>query len=75
MYIIELLFKIKNDFKNKTGAFAPKNQEDEEKEKCFHTFIPIDSTGKVLACSKCGFLIERNKLPKLKNRNFFIKEK
>ena len=58
MYIIELLFKIKNDFKNKEGIFAPKKQEEKEVEKCFHTLIPIDSTGKILACSKCGFLIE-----------------
>lgn len=53
MYIIELFFKIKDDIKN---AKLKKNQKNiqEETEKCEHLFVPIDSTGTVLACSKCG---------------------
>ena len=53
MYIIELFLKLKQDFKN--GRFRKKPQEQtSEVEACSHFFVPIDSTGKVLACSKCG---------------------
>ncbi len=35
---------------------------------CDHIFMPIDSTGEILACSKCGQLIKRENLKPL---NFF----
>ena len=25
---------------------------------CNHKFMPVDSTGKVLACTKCGFVVQ-----------------
>ena len=53
MYIIELFFKIKEDIKNKKFKKQKKQNEIKE-EKCNHLFVPIDSTGKILACSKCG---------------------
>ena len=53
MYIVELFLKIKEDIKNKKFKKEPKIQK-EEIEKCSHFFVPIDSTGKILACSKCG---------------------
>lgn len=52
MYIIELFFKLKNSFKNRKNKQI--QQFDNETEKCNHFFVPIDSTGRVLACSKCG---------------------
>ncbi|MBQ7286855.1 MAG: hypothetical protein IJW73_03750 [Candidatus Gastranaerophilales bacterium] len=52
MYIIELFFKIKNDLKKK--KFKKQAVNGLEIEKCDHLFIPIDSTKKILACSKCG---------------------
>jgi hypothetical protein len=52
MYIIELFLKIKNDFK--MGKFKKKKKILPEIEKCNHLFVPIDSTGKILACSHCG---------------------
>ena len=52
MYIIELFFKIKNDLKRK--KLKKKAEKNLKIEKCDHLFIPIDSTKKILACSKCG---------------------
>lgn len=58
MYIIELFLKIKDDIKK--GKFKKKPPETiEDIETCEHLFVPIDSTGKVLACSKCGEVIKR----------------
>lgn len=60
MYIIELFYKLKEDIKN--GKFKKKAQKPvEEAEKCDHLFVPIDSTGRILACSKCGALLKRVK--------------
>ena len=39
--------------------------------KCDHLFMPIDSTGEVLACSKCG---ELRKKSELTPTNFFLKK-
>ncbi len=58
MYIIELFFKLKNDIKNKKTKSKPLQK---ETEKCNHLFVPIDSTGKILACSKCGEIYKLKK--------------
>ena len=50
MYILEILLKKITERKNK--KFAP--LEEKEYGKCKHIFLPIDSSGKRLACSKCG---------------------
>ena len=77
MYIIELFFKLRDDYKNKKGIFAPKNKplkfEEPEVEKCSHIFVPIDSTKEVLACSKCGMLVKRSEIQKDNNGNFFMR--
>lgn len=68
MYIFELIAKLK--FRKK----ASKKTEEPlvEEEKCRHILVPIDSTKKILACSKCGFLIKRSELPQnLRNKNIF----
>lgn len=57
MYIIELFLKIKEDIKR--GKFKKKKKEILEVEKCNHLFVPIDSTGRVLACSKCGLIYKQ----------------
>lgn len=62
MYIIELFFKLKDDIKN--GRFkkkAKKEDTDKEIETCSHLFVPIDSTGRILACSKCGKIYKLKK--------------
>ena len=60
MYIIELFLKLKNDFK--LGKFKKqKAQPSQEIETCNHLFVPIDSTGRILACSKCGEIYKLKK--------------
>ena len=60
MYIIELFLKLKEDFKQ--GKFKRKLQSSiNEQEKCSHLFVPIDSTKRVLACSKCGIIYKLKK--------------
>ncbi len=59
MYIIELFLKLKNDIKNKKTK--NKISQNEEIEKCDHLFVPIDSTGRILACSKCGEIYKLKK--------------
>ena len=60
MYIIELFLKLKNDFKS--GKFNKKPEiKIENKEKCNHFFVPIDSTKRILACSKCGEIYKLKK--------------
>ena len=65
MYIIEVFIKWRN--KNKRGNGAnPENfyqEKSDVKEDdavcCEHNFMPVDSTGEVLACTKCGFVIKK----------------
>ena len=65
MYIIELFIKWLNKNKRGYGAnpeniFAAKNMPPIEDEalRCEHNFMPVDSTGTVLACTKCGFVVK-----------------
>ena len=59
MYFIELI--VKKFFSHKTGYIKPKTQEDLDEERCNHVFMPIDSTGEILACRKCGAIIKKRK--------------
>lgn len=68
MYIIELFLKIKDDIKK--GKFKKsKKPLIKEEEKCDHFFVPIDSTGRILACSKCGMIykLKKNEVNPFKN--------
>lgn len=72
MYIIELIVKALKKKKKEIYSFDPLNMpEEEEYENCEHLFMPIDSTGEVLACRNCGLLVKRKDL---KNKNFFMKK-
>ena len=63
MYIFELLYKtIKNIGSKKQEKKVETVEETEEKETCEHIFLPVDSTKKVLACTKCGMLIKAENL-------------
>ena len=56
---------------NEISAKCDSIQEDklEDVVTCKHNFMPIDSTGKILACSKCGYVVTEKRLKK--NHNFF----
>ncbi|MBQ9245733.1 hypothetical protein IJ182_05650 [bacterium] len=73
MYIIEKIIKLLIQSKNKdktpiANAFED-NAEIEDVLTCKHNFMPIDSTGRILACSKCGYLITKKRLDEEKNKN------
>jgi len=57
MYIFELINKVLKEKKAK----SEENGESQETEKCEHLFVPTDSTGETLACSKCGMLVKKRK--------------
>ena len=60
MYIIELFLKLKEDFKS--GKFKKQPEiKSKQHEKCNHFFVPIDSTKRILACSKCGEIYKLKK--------------
>lgn len=67
MYIIELFIKWLNKNKRGTGAnpdgILKENYKEEEDEAitCSHNFMPVDSTGTVLACTKCGFVVKKGR--------------
>lgn len=63
MYILEVFIKWLN--KRQTKEIIPEKPDFKEKDEaltCKHNFMPVDSTGQVLACTKCGLVIkERDK--------------
>lgn len=72
MYIFELLTKwINKKYVPPKRNFDPFAQ-DEIDEDCEHIFLPIDSTGEVLACSKCGLVVNKSDL---KDKNIFKRTK
>jgi hypothetical protein len=70
MYIIEKAIKLYLKFKKKeTEPVIPSEENNAELEDvltCKHTFMPIDSTGRILACSKCGYLVTKKRAAKKK---------
>ena len=62
MYILEVFIKWLN--KRQTKEIIPKKpafEDIDEALTCNHNFMPIDSTGLILACTKCGFVVEQKK--------------
>ncbi len=68
MYIIEKIIRLYLKYKNKEKNIELPSMEDrselEDPVTCSHNFLPIDSTGQILACSKCGFVVRKSKLKK-----------
>ena len=59
MYILEVFIKWLN--KRQTKEIIPEKPTYEEVDEaltCKHNFMPVDSTGLTLACTKCGFVIK-----------------
>lgn len=70
MYIFEILYKsIINIAKKKD-----KKKETPKEPECDHVFLPIDSTKKILACSKCGMLMKAKDMQIKPPANFFMKK-
>ncbi|CCY23740.1 MAG: hypothetical protein KIC80_01460 [Brachyspira sp.] len=79
MYFIELLVKYLKkdrlmeilDQHDEKNALNPLEQipEEENYEACEHIFMPVDSTGETLACSKCGLVVQKKDL---RYKNFFM---
>ena len=62
MYIFEVFAKWLN--KRQTKEIKPEKPnytEIDEALYCEHNFMPIDSTGLILACTKCGFVVQKRK--------------
>ena len=59
MYILEVLIKWLNKRQTKEIKLEkPTFEEVDEALTCEHNFMPVDSTGLTLACTKCGFVIK-----------------
>lgn len=72
MYFIEFILKKflkfrKSHDEEQIFTDAP-GEFDSDYELCEHIFMPIDSTNDVLACTKCGLVVNR---AELKKKNFF----
>lgn len=62
MYIIEIFAKWLNRKQSKEIIpEKPSLKDVDEALTCEHNFMPIDSTGMVLACTKCGFVVKNRK--------------
>ncbi|MCQ2739116.1 MAG: hypothetical protein MJ237_02685 [bacterium] len=60
MYIIEVFIKWLNKRQVKEIKLKKPNfKEIDEAQNCRHQFMPVDSTGDVLACTKCGFVVKK----------------
>ena len=60
MYIIETFVRWLNKRQCKeVKAEKPDFKEVDEALTCEHNFMPVDSTGTVLACTKCGFVVKQ----------------
>ena len=70
MYLIELIVRWINPKKKyeRKESFDPFAEDTPEDVECEHTFLPVDSTGETLACSKCGLLVNKSEL---KDENIF----
>ena len=55
MYFIEKILKLFLKKKKKKINYTPQDIDN-----CEHLFVPIDSTGEYLACTKCGKLIKKD---------------
>ena len=62
MYILEVFVKWLN--KCQTKDVVPEKPDFEEIDEaltCEHNFMPVDSTGLTLACTKCGFVVKKDR--------------
>lgn len=74
MFIIEYIIK-KLTKKREFPDFNPVAAEERDYEECEHVYMPIDSIGETLSCTKCGTLCKKSELKsELKSMNFFMND-
>ena len=62
MYILEVFIKWLNKRQTKEMILEkPTFEEVDDALTCEHNFMPVDSTGLTLACTKCGFVVKKNR--------------
>lgn len=66
MYIIEKLIRLYFKYKKKEQIITINNNNEnvelEDVITCNHHFMPIDSTNRIFACSKCGYVVTKKRL-------------
>lgn len=67
MYLIELI--IKKFFSKHSGFIKQKTEEQLEEERCNHVFMPVDSTGEILACRNCGAVVHKSALKRYRKQD------
>jgi hypothetical protein len=65
MYFIELIYK--KFFAKKNDFIKQETLPEPEQERCEHVFMPIDSTGEILACRNCGAIVQKRNLKNIEN--------
>lgn len=60
MYIFELIVKLFSP--KKTEHVQTLEYQDEKTDDCEHIFLPVDSSQEVLACCKCGLVVNKKDL-------------
>ena len=72
MYFIEKLIQIYKKIKKKEQKVIAMDFEDnyvlEDVLTCNHHFVAIDSTKEHFACSKCGYLVTKDRLTKMNKK-------
>lgn len=72
MFIIEYIIK-KLTKKKAQPEYNPTATEQQDYEGCEHVYMPIDSAGETLSCTKCGTLCMKSELKdEMKKNNFFM---
>lgn len=65
MYLLELIVRwiFPNKKYKQSSDFDPfKSDDTDDVENCEHIFLPVDSSGEILACSKCGLVVKKEDL-------------
>lgn len=73
MFFIEYIIKKFTQKKEKDVYNPVSIEEKQDYEGCEHIYMPIDSDGETLSCTKCGTLCKKSEIKdELKKKNFFM---
>ena len=61
MFLIEYIIK-KFTQKKEPPAYNPTATAEKDCEACVHVFMPVDSDGETLSCTKCGTLCKKSEI-------------